>query len=132
MKGIFICLALIVAIATANISFGADVLDFKPNMLAEPFAKVQRAQYPPPGDHRLPVPQSAIFILHINPKDGQVQSITIERAAADRLFTALWLQALVTWKFKPNTVMNVRVPAMSVHGLRVGPTRGAGLHTYVP
>ena len=132
MRAISICLIVVTTVAPLKTCLGVNIVDFKPNMLAEPYAKAQRAEYPPPGDRRPPAPQSATFILHIDPKHGQVQSITIEKPAADRLFTAAWLQALVTWKFKPNTVVNVRVPVMSIHGLRVGPTRGPGLHTYVP
>ena len=130
MKAIVICL--LAATVPIDVCWGVNIVEFTPNMLAVPFAKAERAEYPPNGDRRRLVPQSATFILHIDPKNGQVQSITIEKPAGDRLFTAAWLQALVTWKFKPNRVVNVRVPVMSLSGLRVGPTRGPGMHTYVP
>ena len=132
MRVISTCLIALLTNVAPKFCFGGEIVNFKPGMLAESYAKAARADYPTSDDRSRPVPQSATFILHINPKNGEVESITIEKPAADRRFTALWMTALVTWKFKPQTVVNVRVPVMSIHGLRVGPARGPGLHNYVP
>ena len=139
-----VLLALVIAILLPRVCFGADIVQFSPNLLAvRPAPSGPDLNYPryrfvnrwifivryPPEDRQVHTPRGGEFILRIDPKSGEVTSITIEKRTGDELLDRVCLKELIALKFKPKTVTNVRVPAMSISGMR---TSGPGAPSHLP
>jgi TonB family protein len=53
---------------------------------------------------------SGIFVLHVDPKTGEVASITVQKSTGYKLLDNAALTACVHWRFKPHTVTDVWLP----------------------
>ena len=69
-----------------------------------------------------------IFLLNVNTKTGRVTSIKIEKKTGYDILDVAALEALIKWRFKPNTFARVHVPVL----FGMNSYRTAELHQMCP
>jgi TonB family protein len=67
------------------------------------------AEYPAEAMRR-GIVGTGIYELRIDPKTGHVKGILVIAAAGNPMLDQASMRALLKWRFKPGTVVNVRLP----------------------
>ena len=110
MKRTLILLAIALAFAFGAKGFAADAVKFdKSQLVGGEIPKEHRPDYPFEA-RRQHLMGSAVFILSINHKTGEVKSITVQKTTGHKILDMACLTAFIKWRFKPHTVIRVWIP----------------------
>ena len=123
LMGVIISSIMMIA-ASSGVSFGAQ----PPVLTVEQAAMFTPKPKYPEAARRKRLMGKGIFLLNVNAKTGQVTSITVEKRTGYDLLDVAALQALIKWRFKPNTFTRVHVPVL----FGMNSYRTAELHQMFP
>jgi len=103
-------LTLLVLIPATPFIFAAQPVEFdKSQLVGGDVPRQYRPDYPREARARHET-GSGVFILHVDSKTGEVSSITVQKSTGYKLLDTAALTACIHWRFKSQTVTEVRLP----------------------
>jgi len=115
MRALIIGISIVMMTSSAVFCASEPVLLDKKQLVGDDIPKQYRPDYPFEARRRRET-GSGVFILHIDRRTGAVTSITVQKSTGHKLLDSAVLAACIHWRFKPQTVTDVRVPI--TYGMR--------------